>query len=103
MVDLYQAYKKHAKDCLPLPDDFSLAQLSKDKFELVEEVYRVFGQYTAWKLSSNGKCYNQIREQLCMLKETITLKLPKELAQDLSVASEVFIVDVLERGLRDFM
>lgn len=48
--DLYQAYKEHVKDCLPLPDDFSLEQLSKDEFELVEEMYRVFGQYTAWKL-----------------------------------------------------
>jgi uncharacterized phage-associated protein len=48
--ELYQAYKASAKDCLPLPDDFSLEQLSKDEFELVEEVYRVFGQYAAWKL-----------------------------------------------------
>lgn len=37
-----------------------------------------------------------------MSTETITLKLPEKLAQDLSATSEVFLVDILERGLRDF-
>ncbi len=33
--------------------------------------------------------------------ETITLRLPKALAQDLSAASQTFLLNILERGLRE--
>lgn len=48
VVDLYHHYKEHGKNTLP--KDFNIEQLSKDELELVDEVYHVFGQYTAWKL-----------------------------------------------------
>jgi hypothetical protein len=33
--------------------------------------------------------------------ETITLQLPETLAQELSAASQAFLLDILERGLRE--
>ncbi|MCK5537110.1 MAG: SocA family protein [Thiomargarita sp.] len=47
---LYHAYKQYGQDCVPISDDFSLEQLNHEIFELLNEVYCVFGQYTAWKL-----------------------------------------------------
>ncbi|MCK5716558.1 MAG: SocA family protein [Thiomargarita sp.] len=47
---LYHAYKQYGQDCVPIPDDFSLDRLTHEDFELLNEVYCVFGQYTAWKL-----------------------------------------------------
>jgi len=37
-----------------------------------------------------------------MSTETITLKIPSLLAQQLSITNEMFLVDIVERGLRDF-
>ncbi|EDN71412.1 hypothetical protein BGP_1439 [Beggiatoa sp. PS] len=37
-----------------------------------------------------------------MSTETITLKIPSSLAQELSITSEMFLADIVERGLRDF-
>jgi len=48
--ELYYKYKEYGKSSLPLPNDFDLEELDKEKFDLIEEVYSVFGQYTAWKL-----------------------------------------------------
>ena len=48
--DLYQVYKHYGKTPVPLADDFTFDVLSKDEFDLIEEVYRVFGQYSAWQL-----------------------------------------------------
>lgn len=37
-----------------------------------------------------------------MSSETISLTLPSTLAQELKVASQVFLLDLLERGLQDY-
>jgi hypothetical protein len=37
-----------------------------------------------------------------MSSETISLTLPTTLAQELKVASQVFLLDLLERGLQDY-
>lgn len=37
-----------------------------------------------------------------MLAETITLNVPTTLAKELSVVSQTFLLDILERGLRDY-
>jgi predicted HTH domain antitoxin len=36
-----------------------------------------------------------------MSVESVTLRLPRPLAQELSTASQEFLVDILERGLRE--
>jgi hypothetical protein len=37
-----------------------------------------------------------------MSTQTITLKIPSSLAQELNITSDIFLVDIVERGLRDF-
>ena len=48
--DLYHNYKKYGSNRIPVPSDFDRASLSTEEFELLEEVFEVFGQYSAWKL-----------------------------------------------------
>ncbi len=47
---LYRSYKEHGAGRIALPGDFDKTSLTKEEFELVEEVFEVFGQYSAWKL-----------------------------------------------------
>ncbi len=48
--DLYHQYKHHGSNHIPPIDNFDTGSLTKDEFELIKEVYDVFGQYSAWKL-----------------------------------------------------
>ncbi len=48
--ELYHNYKNYGRDGIPLSTDFDKASLSQEEFDLVEEVFEVFGQYSAWKL-----------------------------------------------------
>lgn len=47
---LYHQYKQHSRNHIPPINNFDTGSLTKDEFELIEEVYDVFGQYSAWKL-----------------------------------------------------
>jgi uncharacterized phage-associated protein len=47
---LYHDYKYCGSNRIPAPVDFDRSSLTQDEFELVEEVFEVFGQYSAWKL-----------------------------------------------------
>ena len=48
--DLYHEYKKFGSNRIPVPTDFNPISLEKEEFEMIEEVFEVFGQYSAWKL-----------------------------------------------------
>ncbi|TKB81246.1 MAG: DUF4065 domain-containing protein [Nitrospira sp.] len=48
--ELYQAYKKHGDGAIPLPEKFDISIYGKNTQELLNEVYSVYGQYSAWKL-----------------------------------------------------
>ena len=48
--DLYHKYKVFGSDRIPVPSDFNVASLENEEFKLLEEVFEVFGQYSAWKL-----------------------------------------------------
>ena len=48
--ELYHQYKLYASNQIPPIDNFDISTLTKEEFELIEEVYDVFGQYSAWKL-----------------------------------------------------
>jgi uncharacterized phage-associated protein len=48
--ELYQEYKQHGSNRIDTPLNFDLSCLDKDEFELINEVFDVFGQYSAWKL-----------------------------------------------------
>lgn len=47
---LYHSYKEYGKNRIPVPTDFNPESLKQEEFELIEEVFEVFGQYSAWKL-----------------------------------------------------
>jgi len=47
---LYRSYKEHGASRIALPGEFDKSSLTKEEFELIEEVFEVFGQYSAWKL-----------------------------------------------------
>jgi uncharacterized phage-associated protein len=47
---LYHQYKHHGSNHIPVTQDFNKESLTKNEFELIEEVFDVFGQYSAWKL-----------------------------------------------------
>lgn len=50
---LYHSFKVHGRDTIPAPKNFdATAIFTKDQMELLEEVYDVFGQYSAWRLRS---------------------------------------------------
>jgi uncharacterized phage-associated protein len=48
--DLYHAYKDHGSGALPSPVHFDDAALSDSEKEILDEVYSVYGQFSAWKL-----------------------------------------------------
>lgn len=50
--ELYHEYKHHGSGPIPSPDNMDFSIYSKDTRELLNEVYSVFGQFSAWKLRS---------------------------------------------------
>jgi len=48
--DLYHAYKEFGGGPIPSPDGFDPARIGEDTRALLDEVYSVFGQFSAWKL-----------------------------------------------------
>jgi uncharacterized phage-associated protein len=48
--DLYRSYKQHGSEPIPPPDDFDASEYDPRTRELLDEVYDVYGQYSAWKL-----------------------------------------------------
>ncbi len=47
---LYADYRRFKSGSIPPPVNFNLKVISKDVKELLDEVYSVFGQFSAWKL-----------------------------------------------------
>lgn len=47
---LYRKYKDHGGMGLPKPDNINFEKYSDDERDLLDEVYRVYGQFSAWKL-----------------------------------------------------
>jgi len=48
--ELYHHYKHHGAGPIPPPEVFDFSILNKDNRELLDEVYSVLGQFSAWKL-----------------------------------------------------
>jgi uncharacterized phage-associated protein len=48
--DLYHAYKGYASGAIPRPQDVDFEIYSADIRDLLDEVYAVYGQFSAWKL-----------------------------------------------------
>jgi uncharacterized phage-associated protein len=48
--ELYHAFKRHGADAIPAPTDFDLSAYDAEEKEILDEVYKVFGQFSGWKL-----------------------------------------------------
>lgn len=47
---LYQEFKRYGADRITPPQEFDPACLTEKEREMAEEVFQVFGQFSAWKL-----------------------------------------------------
>ena len=47
---LYHAYKEYSSGAIPSPNNLDFSIFSETTKELLDEVYSVFGQFSAWKL-----------------------------------------------------
>jgi uncharacterized phage-associated protein len=48
--DLYREFKQYGSGSIPSPEEFDLNKFSEEEKETLDEVYSVFGQFSAWKL-----------------------------------------------------
>jgi uncharacterized phage-associated protein len=48
--ELYHIYKDYGADAIPLPNDFDGTIYTTQIAEHLDEVYQVYGQFSAWKL-----------------------------------------------------
>lgn len=49
--ELYHKYKEYGGKAIPPPRDIDFSKYDEETKELLDEVYVVYGQYSAWKLS----------------------------------------------------
>lgn len=47
---LYREYKQYGSSAIPIPQDANLDVFTSEQLELLNEVYAVYGQFSAWKL-----------------------------------------------------
>jgi uncharacterized phage-associated protein len=47
---VYHKYKGYGSHGLPYPEDFDATKYSEDMQDFLDEVYSVYGQFSAWKL-----------------------------------------------------
>lgn len=45
--EIYRIYQEYGTNPLPQPDNFNIEQCDRETQELLDEVYQVYGQYTA--------------------------------------------------------
>lgn len=48
--ELYYKYREYGAERIPMPEDVDFGKYAPETRELLEEVNRMFGQYSAWKL-----------------------------------------------------
>jgi uncharacterized phage-associated protein len=49
VVEVYEKYSKHGSDAIPVPTEE--IKLLKKEMDLIENVWKVYGQFSAWRLS----------------------------------------------------
>ncbi len=47
---VYREYSQYGASAIPIPTDLDFAAIDGEVRELLDEIYRVYGQYSAWKL-----------------------------------------------------
>lgn len=47
---VYRDFKQYGSGAIPVPEDIDTSMFSKDQLELIEEIYEVYGQFSALRL-----------------------------------------------------
>lgn len=47
VVEVYEHFRKYGADSIPAPDDFDISKFDDDEKELLNEVFEVYGQFSA--------------------------------------------------------
>ncbi|MTJ51994.1 DUF4065 domain-containing protein [Anabaena sp. UHCC 0253] len=50
--EAYHIYKDYGANAIPIPEDIDFSKYDQQTRELLDEVYAVYGQFSAWKLLS---------------------------------------------------
>lgn len=50
VISVYEEYKAHGSNVVPAPSEFDPTQLDESLRETLDEVYDVYGQFSAWRL-----------------------------------------------------
>lgn len=48
--EIYYEYSKYGGGAIPLPENIDFESFTEDEKDLLNEVYKVYGQFSAWKL-----------------------------------------------------
>lgn len=68
--DLYHAYKDHGSGSIPSPEEIDFDLYTEEEQELLDEVYAVYGQFSAWKL--RNMTHEEAPWKSCAPKQTIS-------------------------------
>ena len=49
---LFHAYEKHGLEPIPRPENIDFSIYTSEEKELIDDIYAVYGQFSAWKLQS---------------------------------------------------
>ena len=50
VAKVYYEYKKHGNSGIPAPEDIDISKFESSETELLNDIFTVFGQFSAWKL-----------------------------------------------------
>ena len=48
--DVYHKYSHHGDSAIPMPDDLVTSEFTKEHKDIMADVYKYYGQYSAWAL-----------------------------------------------------
>jgi len=52
--EIYEKYKLYGRDAIPFPKEFDVSQIDSESKELMDDVYDVYGQYSASALRNSS-------------------------------------------------
>lgn len=70
--ELYRQYKIHGKNPIPRDENFSANGIPKYYRDLMDEVYEVYGQYSAWKLRNMTHAEPPWIDADCLVQGVVT-------------------------------
>lgn len=76
--DLYHKYKEYGANGIPRPKKINLKKFDKKTIELLDEVYNVYGQYSAWRLREMTHEETPWKKAHSSINKTISHKSLKE-------------------------